>query len=105
MARKQAFSDEAIRNLSTCAISDPITAGLSIEANGARRTWRYYRRLTGTAKPVRLVDGSYPTVSIKGARLCADTLDLAVDAGTDPRETKRAAKAAGMTLGDARALF
>ena len=101
MTRKQAFTAATIRNLSAGSISDPLTAGLSIEAKGDKRSWRYYRRLRGSDKLVRLGGGSYPAVSIKDARQWAETLNLAVDAGVDPREQHKADKAAAMTLSEA----
>lgn len=84
---------------------DPGTAGLSIEAKGDKRTWRYYRRMSRSSVLVRLTGGAYPAVSIKDARRWADELNQSVEAGIDPRVEAKAAKAAGMTLADGWALF
>lgn len=102
MARKQAFTDKAILSLHSGKLSDPITAGLSIEAKGEKRTWRYYRRVKGSTTLVRFTLGSYPAHTITDARAWAADLNARVERGeyphakTPPRE---------MTLSDAWALY
>jgi integrase len=109
MARKQAFSDATILNLSAGKLSDPLTDGLAIEANGENRTWRYYRRVAGNGNLVRMTLGTYPAYSIKDARQWAETLNEQVERGIDPKAAERAAKAAAnalaMTLAQAHALY
>ncbi len=105
MARIQAFTDKTIRNLHMGKMSDPTTAGLLIEAKGDTRTWRYYRRVRGTAALVRLTLGTYPAHTLSMARQWACMLNERVEAGIDPRAAERAAKAVTMTVGEAWALY
>lgn len=105
MARKQAFTDKAILNFHTGKLSDPATAGLSLEAKGDARIWRYYRRISGSAVLVRLTLGAYPAHSLTMARKWAAGLNEKVERGEDPRDAERATKAATMTVGQAWALY
>lgn len=109
MARKQAFTDKAILSLQTGKLSDPVTAGLSVEAKAGTRTWRYYRRVKGADILVRLSLGTYPAHGLSDARQWADSLNEQVERGIDPREADRATaaalKAATMTVGEAWALY
>lgn len=109
MARKQAFSESTILNLAAGKLSDPATDGLAIEVNGGDRTWRYYRRVSGTGALVRMTLGTFPAHSINDARQWAEGLNQQVEKGIDPREVERAAKAAtkslSMSFAEARALY
>lgn len=69
------------------------TAGLYLEVSPAGgRWWRFKYRFDGKEK--RLSLGTYPTVSLKAARVARDEARLLVAQGMDPGEKRKAAKAA-----------
>jgi integrase len=65
--------------------------GLRLEASATRKTWTYrYKNAAGLMKQVAI--GQYPATSIQAAAATWQQLRDLRDAGTDPREWKKAAK-------------
>jgi integrase len=89
------------------SISDRLTPGLRIESSPTgKKKWKYHRRLAGCDQNVKLTLGSYPAHTIAEAREWARKLNVQVEAGADPRETKRLAdERATMTVARAHALY
>ena len=79
-----------IDDLRTGKLDDPKTGGLSIEvlASGKKR-WQFRRRIAGSGVVVKLTLGLFPAYPIAAAREWANSLNLQIDAGIDPRETAR----------------
>lgn len=93
MASHQIFTPTGLDNLTSGALRDPATPGLSIEMTprGAK-VWRYRRRVSRAAATVKLRLGTYPVHSIAEARAWARELNAQVEAGTDPRVALSAAE-------------
>ncbi len=70
-------------------LSDAGGLYLEVSPNGSRRWfWKYLF----ASKEKRLALGSYPAVSLKGARLARDAARLTQQSGTDPAQARRASK-------------
>ena len=107
MARKRAFTPATLDGPICVPVSDPDTPGLSLRPlrSGCKR-WQYRRRLPSSNVVVKLTLGSYPVYSIAQARQWASKLNEQVEAGVDPRETRRAEEArAIMTVDRAHQLY
>ena len=94
-----------IEALSDGKLKDPVQPGLSIEATPKGKTWRYYRRVSGSGRLVRQTLGIWPSYSVTDARRWAAELNRQVEAGIDPKAVCRASKAAMMTIGEAHSLY
>src|SRR5690349_8344276 len=97
MARKSTpLTPAAIDFLCTGKLEDPLTPGLSIEVLGTgKKRWRFRRRLPASTAIVKLSLGLFPAYSIASAREWAGKLNEQIEAGIDPRETKRVEEARG----------
>lgn len=106
MARKIPFTPASIDALMSGKLHDPRTAGLMVEVlKSGKKAWKYERRLVSVG-PVRLTLGHYPAHTLASAREWAKALNDQIEAGTDPREAKRAQEArAGMTVDRAHEIY
>lgn len=105
MATVQPFTPRTLDNLKDGALADPITPGLTIDAAGGVKTWRYKRKVQGTAFVFKKVLGTFPKVNIADARTAARAFNVMVEAGVDPRADAKAQAAAGMTVAEAHTLY
>ena len=105
--REASHSHPSIDALTAGRLHDPRTAGLMIEVlKSDKKAWKYERRLIAVGSPVRLTFGHYPSHTVAAARTWAQALNDQIEAGVDPREARRAAKArASMTLARAHELY
>lgn len=91
--RNAVFSPASIDALKSGSLVDPLTIGLSlVSLSRGRKVWRYRRRLPKSKVIVSISGGRFPTTTIANAREWAQSLNLLVDAGTDPRIALRAEK-------------
>ena len=107
MSKKIVFSPASIDDLKSGSIADPLTPGLAIvPLSGGKKRWRYRRRVAGTKVVATMFGGFFPSTNIAIARDWARSLNLLVEAGTDPREAQRAEKAhTAMTVTYAHQLY
>ena len=107
MSKRIVFSPASIDDLKTGSISDPLTPGLAIvPLSEGKKRWRYRRRVPGSKVIVTILGGFFPSTNIAIAREWAQSLNLLVEAGTDPREAQRAEKAyTAMTVTYAHQLY
>ena len=105
MTTVQQFTPRALHDLKAGSIADPITPGLTIEASADAKTWRYKRKVRGTATVFKKVLGTFPKLSIADARLAARGFNDLVENGIDPRAEAKEAALTGMTVGEAHALY
>lgn len=112
MSKKPALTPAAIHALKTGLMADPQTPGLYVEALASgKKVWRYRRRLTGQTRTHEARLGLFPRVgtddgfTVAAARDWARKLNDAIDAGRDPREEERQAKAAAITVDAAHAIY
>jgi len=59
--------------------------GLALRVSARKKSWTFHYSLNGTRK--RLTFGSYPSISLSGARTRADEARTAVAEGSDPQPT------------------
>jgi len=104
MAKAIKLTVNAIEALKAGTIADPQTPGLKIERlRSGKLMWQYKRRYPakspiGTVNALagvyaQMVGGSYPSMSIAGARTWAADLNAQVEYGIDPRAAAQAAQA------------
>lgn len=107
MARKVALTPACIDALKKGTLSDLLTPGLAIEVLGSgKKRWRYRRQVAGTKIVATIFGRVFPGQSIADAREWARELNEAAEAGIDPREAAREAKArAEMTVARAHKLY
>lgn len=88
-------------------LTDAQSPGLSIEMlPSGKRVWKYKRRVARGTTTVRLTGGTFPNTNIPTARQWAADLNAKVEAGSDPREERRADETrAAMTVARAHELY
>ena len=107
MASRSALSPASLDALKKGTLVDHLTPGLAIEVLGSgKKRWRYRRQVAGTRIVATLFGGLFPAMTIAAARDWARSLNQQVEAGIDPRETRRAEIArAKMTVARAHQLY
>ena len=107
MAKKVALTPASIDALQKGILADLLTPGLVIEVLGTgKKRWRYRRQVAGTTIMATLYGALFPAHTIADAREWARGLNDEVEAGIDPREALREAKAcAEMTVARAHQLY
>jgi integrase len=105
--RKVALTPATIDALKSARIWDLLTPGLGIEVlRRGRKRWIYRRHVAGTDVMATMFGGSFPAESIADAREWARSLNEHVEAGIDPRQALREAKArAEMNVARAHQLY
>jgi integrase len=88
-------------------LDDAKTGALSIEVlPSGKKRWLFRRRISGRGEIVKLSLGLYPAYTIADAREWANSLNLQIDAGIDPREKARQElRLATMTVDRAHELY
>jgi integrase len=67
---------------------DAATTGLTLRVSrSGRKAWTYH--FTWASRSARMTLGTYPATSLAGARTLADEARAALEAGNDPRSTRR----------------
>lgn len=105
--RKYQLTPALIDDLNAGKLDDPETGGLAIEVlSSGKKRWRFCRRLGARRGLLRLSLGLFPAYSIAAAREWANTLNLQIDAGIDPRVTAQTdVRLATMTVERAHGLY
>ncbi len=104
---KHQLTPALIDDLRVGKLDDPKTGGLFIEVlESGEKRWKFRRRIAGSGVAVKLTLGLFPAYTIAAAREWANSLNLQIDAGIDPRETARLEdRLACMTVDRAHGLY
>src|SRR5688572_14903719 len=107
MGRKMGLTPALIEEMVPSSVSDSATPGLFIKMLGPQRhVWKYRRKVSGSAKSVKMTLGPYPARSIAEARNWARAINQKIEIGIDPREERSIEQSrAEMTVAKAHQLY
>ena len=102
-ATKFRFTEQAVEKLSVsdkrARYYDSQMPGLIIDVLPSnKKTFRVYKKLPGTQKPLSVTIGSFPSIAVEQARKQARKAMADIADGMNPNDSKRHFRAASVTL-------